>query len=459
MRTAKRFALTLFAMASLTTQAASFSMPDVSDLAEIKNQISSALSDLGGLDLENTSDMATQGATGTASTPDTTTDSTTAADTKNSAGGAEKKLKQRDPWTYDDEYLYASLNDLPNYSKVSNCAQYSLVGSCLSVRWTMFGPKFTFNFAVEHFVRDLHIEVLPQASTESITQVSGDTVLPSSSSVAEDLLLLYPYSWKLSRTLGSTLLTNKISSVLEDTQGQTTITKHNRYTYSDVQVSGNMERSFADAIALMYVGWFGYCISPAISGATYYNSTLDQFSWRWLATTEAVLMGLYQAKYLDWNDIGRSYGSTFPRSGYITNTNRFKTSVVAAIRGASIVTENRSMYSGAAGLHIYAPLSPYAVGSFTGSQYLTPQDAESFKLEMVYPFQGDSCTRYGSEETSFGALTPDAMAKDDALFKKFTKRNPNNTAIFKLYRPYRCCGKRGSKVYSHVSPGSIGLPK
>ncbi|QFT13414.1 TraU family protein [Vibrio sp. THAF190c] len=368
---------------------------------------------------------------------------------------------QRDPWTILDEFYYSWQNDLVNIPQLLDCIEYSIVGSCLSVRWTFWGPKFTFGLAVEHFVRDTHVEVVAQAPSIEPLEFVEKSVYPSSSGIAEDMFIMYPYTWKFSRYSGSGLIGmigRGIDSLLENTPGATSQSQENRFLYRDVQVSGNVEKGMHTSIASGFLGWAGYCNVPTAGGAVYYNSTLDLFSWRWLATSEVVLTALYQAHHLSWNDIGNNYGSTMPRSGYINTPNPFKASVVAAIRGTSIAAENRAQYSGVVGLHVYVPLPQYGAGSFTGGQYRTPQDAQSFKMDMVYPYKQKRCTRYEGGAGRY-VFDPAQATLDDVRTAKFNNNNPHGSAIFKLYRPFRCCKKNGSKVYSVVSPGPIGKPR
>lgn len=422
-------------------------MPGVDEIAKIKETISEleAMSDMtkgalavGGLMLG--------GAAGTAAITE---------------GLGEVVDKQREPWGAEDEYAYALKNDLGNFPKMIECMQYMIVGSCMSVVWTAFGPKFTWSFAVEHFVRDLHVETIPQAPSIDVTEVVKGSVYPSSNSLAEDVVLMYPYTWKLGQTAGSLLMLNPISKVLEMAQGSTSKSSQNDYLYNDVQVSGNMEKNMYDAIAGSWLSWAGYCNVPTMSGLAYFSSPLDQFSWRWLATSEIILTGLYQAHHLSWDDIGNNYGSTMPRSGYLVTPNRFKSSVVSAVRGVSIAAENRFMYSGLAGLHIYTPLPEYASSSFMGGVYQTPQDSASIKFDMVYPYQDslERCTRFKGKGGPPGLFQPHLIAVDDKRSTLFNNTNPNGSAIYKFYRPFRCCTKRGNRVYSATFPGPIGVPK
>lgn len=430
-------------------------MPDISQVTEMYDQVSNTLTNAFNI---NPDDVATQGATGEDNAQDTSTSSEVQSDTKSSEGGVSTTLSQKEHWSIDNE-LEVSSTDWSKFGEEMTCMQYSLVGGCLSVRWTMFGPKYTTNFAVEHFVRDLHVEVIPQAPNETDpSKFTPGTTLPSSTEVASDEILMYPTGWKLAKSLGDKLLINSISNNILNAEGQTVITRRNRFLYSDVHVAGNVEMDIHAAYAKTWLSSFGYCSSTVIQGLVYFSSQLDQFSWRWLATTETVLMGLYQGLYLEWNDVGRSYGSTYPRSGYITNTPRFKTAVTSVIRAVNIPTENRAWFSGLVGLHIYFPISPYAQNSYRADEYLTPQDAKSYRLEMIYPFK-DSCTRYGADQSYFGNLTSNNIFVDDKLVKKFAEKNGHNTAAFKVYRPFRCCEIRGQQVMSWTTPGPIGSPR
>ncbi|WP_428775704.1 hypothetical protein [Vibrio sp.] len=430
-------------------------MPSLQEIQNMANQINiNNISNMGNLDAS----MLMQGQNGLGEI-NTQTDNGILQELTDSSGGVKTEQEQRVPWSVGDEWNYSLDNDYGNIPQLMDCMEYSIVGLCLSVRWTFWGPVYTTGVAVEHFVRDVHVEVLPQAPNDPIDEVPQGTVLPSSNSVSDDIMMMYPYWWKASKALADSLLTNSIQSNLAEAVGQTTQSLNNKFLYNDAQVSGNLERNVFDGFAGQVIGIAGYCQAPTLPGVPYFNSTLDQFSWRWLATSETILLALYQIKYLEFNDVGRSYGSTFPRSGYTNTNNRFKAAVETALRATNIAGENRGLFSGLAGLHIYVPLPQYASSSFTGQKYQTPQDAKSYKLDMVYPFKGDRCTRYGAEENRLTSMSLAKQRIDDDLTKEFSRSNPNNTAIFKLYRPFRCCRKNGSKVFDVVSPGPIGQPR
>lgn len=443
-----------------------FKLPDLGKIAEFgdwleKNMDIGEITDVG-KSAGSSKDLIMQGTEGGETEVDTAKDGGVMNKLKSSAGGVTKEVSQKGHWDWFDEMSYSAEYDFTRPMEMYDCLEYALVGSCLSVRWSWKGPSFTHGFAVEHYVRDVHVETVPFAPMESPLKSHSDSVLPSSNSIVEDNSMVYPLTWRVAKELGQQTMLGKVSKKLGAAEGQTIQNGRQRYTYTDAQVSGNIERHVFDTFAKNTIGMFGYCDSPTLPAAVYYNSTLDQFSWRWLATTETVLTALYQGKEMEWSDIGHSYGSTFPRLGYMNAKNRFQSSIVAAIRATNIAAENRSLFSGGAGLHIFMPLPKYARNSFTGGKYKTPQTANTFKFDMVYPYvgadKGQRCTRYGSEKNMLGKLSINTQQEDDNYLKQFNEGNGHNVAAMKLYRPFRCCKKRGSKVYSIVSPGSIGTP-
>ncbi|MCA2014638.1 TraU family protein [Vibrio tritonius] len=363
---------------------------------------------------------------------------------------------QKTHWNLINETKEVALDKTKYLAESLNCTRYSVVGICISYTISLKGIHFHTHIAVEHYVRDLHVEVSSKLPSDGAEEYSSNTPIPSSTSVAGDIALVYPLSWKLATEYGGLIdvdsggITSAFTK-LGKISGQTTYSKNSQYLYRDAQVSGNIEGLVADAFLENTIGVVGWCQSPAVAGVVYFNSALDMFSWRWIATSETVLTALYQVKYLKWNDIGGSYGSMMPRQGFINTRSNYKAAIIAAYRALSIAGENRSLFSSTAGLHIANPLSPYAKKSLTGSKYLTPQDASKygFRLTQVYPYRGDSCTTYSALDTPAEML---------ALEKSFNKGNHDHSAIFKVWRPYRCCKKQGHKLIDIISSGVIGTP-
>lgn len=354
---------------------------------------------------------------------------------------------QKTPWEISDEFSHIK-TDMSG--EVMDCLEYAVVGMCFSYRVTMFGINFYENFVVEHYSRDTHVEVtkkLPQVDKLSLsTKVSEDA--PTGIGVGGLVNNTATSLWKGLNYNGSGLSSNGVVDALEMGSSEMTTDYNNghSYTYSDAMVMGNPELTMFNSTVGSIYGTVGWCDSSNTPYFLYFHSAMDQFSWRWLATTETVLLGLYSAQDLSWNGVGSGFGSVMPRSGYVVNNSRFKSSVISALRAVSVAGDNRGQFSGIAGAHLYFPMNEFANNTWTRNEYRTPQNAGFFKLEMIYPFEGKKCTRYKN------------LSYQDELDleKKFNTQNKAQSAAFKVYRPFRCCKRKGNHIATVVSGSKLG---
>lgn len=357
---------------------------------------------------------------------------------------------QKKPWSAVQEFSHFS-TDLSG--DVMNCIEYKVVGMCFSYRITLFGIIFYENFVVEHYTRDTHVEItkrLPMA--DGITDaIKADENASTDVTVGAMVNNATTSLWKRLNYDGSGLSSNGVVDALKMGSSELTdeYSEGHNYTYSDAMVMGNPELTMFNSTVGSVFGTVGWCDSKNTPYFMYFHSAMDQFSWRWLATTESVLLGLYSGQDFAWNGIGSSFGSTMPRSGYVVSPSRFKSSVVTALRATSIVAENRPQYSGIAGAHLYFPMNEFASNSWTKPQYKTPQNTGFFKMEMVYPFKGKKCTRYKN------------LSFDDELNldKQFNKGNKAQSAAFKIYRPIRCCKRKAKYITTVIAGSTIGTEK
>lgn len=416
-----KFALFLTLLCAPVMAAPNLSIPDLSALGDLKNVANAPTSALG-FD------------SGTANVGDT-------------SGNPDQFNSQKEPWSTLDEFSHVS-GDLSG--DVMSCLEYKVVGMCFSYRITMFGVNFYENFVVEHYSRDTHVEVskrLPKLDKFQLT-VEPDENAPTDSYVGAMINNTTTALWKPLNYDDSGLSSNGVVDALEMGSSEMTddYKEGHSYTYSDAMVMGNPELTMFNSTVGNVFGTVGWCSSPNTPYFVYFHSAMDQFSWRWLATTETVMLGLYAAQSLSWNGLGSGFGSTMPRSGYVVNPSRFKSSVVTALRATSVAAENRAQFSGLLGAHMFFPMNEYATSSWTRSEYRTPHNAEFFKLDMIYPFEGERCTRY--KNLSFN----DELTLD----KQFNEGNKAQSAAFKVYRPFRCCKRKGNHIATVITGSSIG---
>jgi integrating conjugative element protein (TIGR03756 family) len=117
------------------------------------------------------------------------------------------------------------------------------------------------------------------------------------------------------------------------------------------------------------------CKSKINAYMPYYLSTLDKTMWR-----SGLSDALYPSSWvLGMNEIG-SWGSLYPRSGFLNQSHEVKAASVIAARGLEVVNEG--------GLRIYQ--SPKGGTS-------TDVMKKSGKWQMVSPIKENSCRAFGTE--------------------------------------------------------------
>jgi hypothetical protein len=330
---------------------------------------------------------------------------------------------QESPWSIDDELLYAAEHVVDDVS----CIEYQITGACFSYRISWTGIKFYTYIQVEHYSRDTHIE-----TTARLPEVSDD-VMPTDEWVGNTMSGL---TTEIGQLFDSTLQMTDNIPYFED----------GSYTYHDAFVMGNPELYLFNSVVGSVYSAVGWCESQNTEYTYYFSSAIDQWSWRMLASSEFFLTGAYAVSAGGWNTLGSNYGSTFPRMGYVEGPDEHKGSVVAALRAMSISAENRTAYTGLVGAHVYSGMEEFADDTWTKSSYETPHRAEKFKLSMIYPYEGESCTRYSDVD----------LSEDMTLSKDFNTDNKYKSAAFKGYRPFRCCEKKGTYLYTLHTGSSIG---
>ena len=141
-----------------------------------------------------------------------------------------------------------------------------------------------------------------------------------------------------------------------------------------------------------------FCKSNTNPYQPYYLSTVDHYLWR-SGLTELI----YPSSWIPGtNEVGSrfySWGSIYPRKGFIEQANDIKTAAVTAARALDIVTKG--------GAHIYYP----SAGDFK----------ENGKWQMISPEKENSCTVFGDKEPELNKL------------------DNNGQYAWTAWRNYNCC--------------------
>ncbi|ANO35356.1 hypothetical protein A6E01_19270 (plasmid) [Vibrio breoganii] len=347
--------------------------------------------------------------------------------------------QQKDPWDIEDELMLA-IDTMASPLDFLDCVDHRILGFCISLK-TSWWPKLYFTTIQENYSRDSHIEVRNTIRDVQIGDIfstdTQDKASPTSAMVGGLASNIATGLGNFISWLGDLLYSPSKDQPRQGEASSDTSFDESGYVFKEVMVMGSPENLAIDAY-MSLITFNTWCSSSNMPWVPYFHSSQDVLSWRWMATSEVLSMGSYGVKQLAWDDIGSGYGSTFPRSGYIQQRDPFKASVVAAYRGFDIVT-SYDEYTSTAGLHVSNTMDKWASSTWQRDGYLTSETSNKKKLQMIYPFQGEMCTRYKNRNSLF-----------DSDMKRFMDGNAAQSAAFKGYRAFRCCRKRGNKFLTNV---------
>ena len=179
----------------------------------------------------------------------------------------------------------------------------------------------------------------------------------------------------------------------------------------------------------------------------YFLSGIDAISW-----TSATIEALYPASLLPGrrevgslnlfpgdgplNPLGNTWGSLFPRTGFIDQPEDPKAGAVIAQRAADIVYKESQP-------HIYRRVG--TVGGMDDGGFkvwepgeLRENDPENSVWQMLVPITEDQCSEFGVDDRQ----TPSHLTRRSWADGK----NHEGDYVFMLWRPYDCCKDEGSFI-------------
>ena len=175
----------------------------------------------------------------------------------------------------------------------------------------------------------------------------------------------------------------------------------------------------------------GYlCRAQTTSHFPYFQSALDALAWRTgvpeMVYPESLVLGL--------REIGswplQTWGSVYPRVGWVLQAEEPKAAAILAQRAADIATRTHQP-------HVYVPM---AGGSSSGQKIWRPgplleDDPDTGEWQMLHPKPESSCGLFGVNDLArpvgWGGGRIDA----------------GGDYVWSLWRPYSCCRDRGSFLF------------
>ncbi|MDE0093250.1 MAG: TIGR03756 family integrating conjugative element protein [Gammaproteobacteria bacterium] len=282
-----------------------------------------------------------------------------------------------------------------------NCLNWKLIGECFWLKCNLFGCKIVVTPKVGHYRPDLVVSVYPTIDSHPWKEIKK----------------LTKQSFKPIKKLLPKHLRNALTSQGTDpATNPTTFSRNTRFFEADVIGHPLQNLSFKGADF--------FCESTTRPLKFHYSSLLDIVAWR-------------NPEFEVWNikqfspgkrEIGNfptfTWGSVYPRSGWVNQPSPPKATAVIAQRASDIAINGgkarvRKRLTNTTRSNQWPPPSLREANGATG------------KFQMLHPVKSKSCKAFGTND-----LTTLADWGGD-------KTDVKNSYMWTLWRPYKCCPKGG----------------
>lgn len=287
-----------------------------------------------------------------------------------------------------------------------SCGGWQMIGFCLWVTYTIYGPVYQMEPKVQHFNPDVVISVFSMNGTNPWKEVQ-----PYSKQALQD-------DYNFVRT--------------DPGKG-----KPGNMIWKNVDAIGNptdIGKVAGDSLL---------CESSTTGFVPYFLSSLDSIFWR-TGITEVIypqssIPGLEDLGYGTPND----WGNVYPREAYIIGSDERKASPVIAYRAADIIYDQFAP-------HFYiSARKPSRQGWWgPGSLMLTPlgflTDSLNQRWQRLAPQPQTSCAVWPDETSVVASMSPATAATND--YRVLGPETENRGYVYNLWRPYACCQRGGSNL-------------
>lgn len=277
-----------------------------------------------------------------------------------------------------------------------SCTEYKVVGTCFWL-YCSWGCTVRTSVKVKHYIPDVVISSYTQPFKNPWQDINAITSL---------------------------------SSVLVGSQVQGGGDTHNRQAnnrtkvrFKDVQAIGHPGGA---VFSKMLSGMGYYCDNGVTPMFPYFVSELDFISWRMALVESLYPQALVPGMREVGNQLGANmWGNIYPRAGAVTQTDDYKAAAVAAQRGADVLTSTSS------GLHVVKSYTKSRSPGFWPPEPVQ-ENTRNHKWQQLAPKLSQSCGVFPQY---------DGLASDDGAY------------AFALWRPYKCCKRRGQTFLYSVDFG------
>ncbi|MQU06972.1 TIGR03756 family integrating conjugative element protein [Pseudomonas helleri] len=263
------------------------------------------------------------------------------------------------------------------------CLEYKVVGICYWLLCTALGCKVKTPSKVRHYVPDAVVSAYSNTGANPWVEISPlGTPTPLSQA-------------------GNDATTNHIA-------------ENAALKFKEADVIGHP----GGAVFSEFASASGYaCQGATAPWMPYFLSTLDPIAWRYgipeAVYPEALIPGRREVGSMVAADL---WGNVYPRSGFLQQSNDYKTGAVVAQRAGDITTRTGQV-------HAYLPMQASSRDGYWPAGEITEGDATTGKWQELTPTLSQSCA-------VFPHSTPQVQAEDGDY-------------AWALWRPYACCQRRG----------------
>lgn len=263
------------------------------------------------------------------------------------------------------------------------CLEYKVVGICYWLFCTSFGCKVRTSTKVRHYIPDAVVSAYSNTGVNPWTEVAG---MGSSTSTAQ---------------AGGDGTTNHVA-------------ENNIAKFKEADVIGHP----GGYVFSQFASSSGYtCKGATTAYFPYLLSTLDPIAWRYgipeSVYPEALTPGRREVGSTQSGDL---WGNVYPRSGFLHQTDDYKTGAVIAQRAGDVTTRSGQV-------HVYLPMLAQAQDGYWPAGELIESDAATGKWQELTPSLSQSCAVFPNSG-------PQIQSEDGGY-------------AWALWRPYSCCKRRG----------------
>ncbi len=286
------------------------------------------------------------------------------------------------------DLIAASKNALPS------CVNWQIVGQCSWLHCSFDGCKVRTSVKIGHYQPDLVVSVYSQFSQ---------------------------HPWREIRVAYEAIYKNTLDRIVRTRWNSPSgggVRRNRSLHFFEADAIGHPVESLQDYLPHDYACW-----SQTERLQNYFASAFDALAWR-----ESKLESLQPPSLIPGlREVGtwpiNTWGSVYPRSGWVAQPDPAKAAAVVAQRVGDIVTRRNQG-------HVYRHVQGSKTGVWPPGP-LVEHDSDTGTWQMVSPKVDSSCSAFGENDS----LSAESWSHN--------RVNQSRSWVWNLWRPYKCCARRG----------------